>query len=259
MGQKSKSVLFFPGFKIPSNLFFDMMYSGINSESNANDIKKYQKENESLLINENYTTTKKPTLFHDYKINNPNAEIFDNQYLQKINQLPVGALDAFGSFRENLCDQYSFAIPNIEVLTIIKKYVNSDFLFEIGAGSGYWAKLLNLLGIDIVCFDNFSWTWGNKYFPIHNIKNFQGKDLSRSKLFSNLNHLFICWPTFDSYDFEYLSAFKGEYFYYSGEIGGCCGTFEFFNLLNEKFKLIEEINIPQWRGIHDIFQVWKRI
>lgn len=34
-----------------------------------------------------------------------------------------------------------------------RTYQNDDQIVEMGAGTGYWAKLLELRGVDIICYD----------------------------------------------------------------------------------------------------------
>ncbi|KAF4318472.1 hypothetical protein BBO99_00006974 [Phytophthora kernoviae] len=46
--------------------------------------------------------------------------------------------------------KYSWAIPDERALQIIKHY---GPIVEMGAGSGYWARLLQLRGVDIVAYD----------------------------------------------------------------------------------------------------------
>ncbi|CCI39922.1 unnamed protein product [Albugo candida] len=46
--------------------------------------------------------------------------------------------------------KYAWAIPDERALQIIKFY---GPIVEMGAGTGYWAKLLELRGVDIICYD----------------------------------------------------------------------------------------------------------
>lgn len=263
----------FEGFKLVNEFiksFGDLILPGYfrNPQSESifkYDIRKFQRSEseggESLIplpeYNSNTAANSKPILFNDYKIQLSNFKLFDNTYLKAVSELDHNSFFTQPQ-RHIFCDNYSFAIPNLNALLGIKKYVENNLLFEIGAGSGYWAKLLNLLGMDVICFDDFSRQWNLRYFHVHNTKNFKGEEFINSKLFKNAKHLFICWPYAD-YAFEYLSKFKGEYFYYCGEYrAGCCAGLETFDLLDEKFELIEKINIPQWRGIHDFLGIYKR-
>lgn len=57
--------------------------------------------------------------------------------------------------------RYSWAIPNDFAIQTIKK-LNRPIL-EIGAGTGYWAKLLADQGVDILAFDNQSYHRNDEY------------------------------------------------------------------------------------------------
>lgn len=65
-------------------------------------------------------------------------------------------LDVLGA---PLCTKYAWAIPNDRALRIIAEF---SPLIEIGCGKGYWASLLQKVGVDIVCYDkkksSKSWT-----------------------------------------------------------------------------------------------------
>jgi hypothetical protein len=53
---------------------------------------------------------------------------------------------------EPLCRKYSWAIPDERALNILGKFAP---LIEIGAGSGFWARLLRDRGFDILAFDKY--------------------------------------------------------------------------------------------------------
>lgn len=59
-------------------------------------------------------------------------------------------LDGLG---QDLCEKYAWAIPDERALTILKSF---SPLIEIGSGKGYWAKLLQNRGVDIIGFDKYT-------------------------------------------------------------------------------------------------------
>ena len=61
-----------------------------------------------------------------------------------------GTRIAFESAIMELREYYSFAIPSEAALDTIKQY---GPICEMGAGSGYWSKLLTERGVDIVAYD----------------------------------------------------------------------------------------------------------
>ena len=158
--------------------------------------------------------------------------------------------DKFDYHSRHQCTlKYSYAIPNKEAIVTITKY---SPIIELGAGTGYWARLLKKNECSIVCYDNKSWGFRAKYFKV---KKGSYNVLPRYKRHT----LFLCWPPYNSsFAYDCLSRYIGQYFLYIGEAnGGCCGCDKFFELLN-KWNLIKEISIPQWNGIHDRLFIYSR-
>lgn len=54
-----------------------------------------------------------------------------------------------------LQQQYAFAVPTRRALSAIAQH---GPLFEVGAGTGYWASLLSAMGVDIVAANSSTWT-----------------------------------------------------------------------------------------------------
>jgi len=52
--------------------------------------------------------------------------------------------------RSTLVNKYAWAVPDDRSLEIVAKY---SPIVEMGAGTGYWAKLLSDRGVDIVAYD----------------------------------------------------------------------------------------------------------
>ena len=53
---------------------------------------------------------------------------------------------------EPLCKKYAWAIPDERALHILARF---SPLIELGAGRGYWARLLRDRGVDIIAFDKY--------------------------------------------------------------------------------------------------------
>lgn len=161
--------------------------------------------------------------------------------------------------REIGTKRYAWAIPTDGALTMIAKY---DPIIEIGAGTGYWAKLLAARGVDIVAYDQAppvapglnTWHPGpDLAFPVE-----EGGP-EKIPLHPGRN-LFLCWPPYDEpMASQCLAAFTGNHVIYIGEgAGGCTGDEGFFNQLEAEFDEIEEETIPSWQGIHDRMTVYRR-
>ena len=54
--------------------------------------------------------------------------------------------------RNQLITRYGFAVPSVEALTTIER-CSPQGVMELGAGTGYWAFLLQQRGVDVVAFD----------------------------------------------------------------------------------------------------------
>jgi len=184
------------------------------------------------------------------------------------------------------CKFISYAIPNEEALNKILKL---SPIIEIGSGRGYWGRLLEDMGCEIICVDNRShfgrWFYVkkqdmiNKSFEAYRqeknkttpngFENIEIKKYYKEPLFKNYKtylrrepnrNLFLCWPPYEEpLAYTSLKKFKGKYVIYVGEgYGGCTGCNRFHNLLEKEFDLEETVDIPQWFGIHDSMYIYKR-
>lgn len=168
--------------------------------------------------------------------------------------------DAF-RLRNKLVPKYSFAIPNEEAINEIAKL--GVPIIEIGAGTGYWAYLLNSVGVDIICFDNYRSLynfgdskpkqWDKVWFKVDIGEQDKIKEYPERTLF-------LCWPSYGtSMASDCLEAYTGDLVIYVGESSyGCTGNGKFFNILDKEFELTKEVKIPQWYGIHDYLFIYKR-
>jgi hypothetical protein len=154
--------------------------------------------------------------------------------------------------RFSTCFKYSFAVPNQEALNAIAKY---SPLIELGAGSGFWAHLLQQQGVDIIPYDNFNW----KEFKHHYTTILEGSESTLLTQPTDKN-LMLCWPDYDE-PFAYNAAknFRGKYLIYIGEgSGGCTGDEDFHKYLDSDFSVVETIKIPRWAGIRDRLYIYER-
>ncbi|CEG41978.1 uncharacterized protein PHALS_12285 [Plasmopara halstedii] len=70
--------------------------------------------------------------------------VFDPELSDEARSEMYAALDV------SVAMKYSWAIPDERALQIIKHY---GPIVEMGAGSGYWARLLQLRGVDVIAYD----------------------------------------------------------------------------------------------------------
>ena len=159
------------------------------------------------------------------------------------------------SMRKNLVSRFAWAVPDDTAIKMICEY---SPIIEIGAGTGYWASLISEQGAKIICFDKFlsDNTYGHKkqYIPINS------GDHTVLEKFSPKMTLFLCWPPCDE-DMAYdcIKAFKGKYFIYIGEGPyGCTGDDKFHEELENNWNWLNSHDIPQWSGLHDELNIYKR-
>jgi hypothetical protein len=174
--------------------------------------------------------------------------------------------------------RYSWAVPDEPALAVIARY-SPNGVVEIGAGGGYWAMLLRERGVDVVAYDpdpeatgEHTWHSGRRW-----------SEVLRGDHTAVIGHpdrtLFLCWPNYDmSWTDQVIDLFEGDTVVYVGEgSGGCTGTDRMHALLGEqtycphwddepctcdpvqaKFQHVETVEIPQWWGMHDRLNVYKR-
>jgi hypothetical protein len=167
--------------------------------------------------------------------------------------------------RTSLVKQYAWAIPSNQTLVWIRKRFLGQEFVEIGAGRGYWAWMLEQVGIPTVAYDEKLVALGeeNGYFKDGGDRTFH--DVMRGGPEAAARHsdkvLFLCWPPYDNdLAVECLRAYQGDTLVYVGEgDGGCCANDDFFRELEEGWDEIDcHDDMIQWSGIHDYLWVYRR-
>lgn len=173
-----------------------------------------------------------------------------NEYLDEVRD-KIGSM----SLRFEYVRKYAWAIPTKEAIKTILKYCP---LVEGGAGTGYWASLIKKAGGDIVCYDHAPpgetrniYEHKRTYHPV--------KMGSYEKMVQHRDrNLFLCWPPYDTpMGYQHIKEHDGKNLILIGESqGGCTGDDDMFNLIHERYDLIEIVEIPRWYGIHDCLSVF---
>lgn len=193
----------------------------------------------------------------------------ENPYLEKIrpdiSKLNISEIisekfireEGFHENRHDLVTRYSWAIPNNEALYAI--YELKKPIIEIGAGNGYWAYLLFQLSVDVVAFDNL--LTGNHYLagePFFNVQIGSYEKLLDSEYKDHV--LMLCWPPYDDpFALNCLNAYCGNTLIFIGEgAGGCNACENFYDELYRSWDRVKVIHIPQWYGLHDQLNIYKR-
>ncbi len=161
--------------------------------------------------------------------------------------------------RGRLVREFAWAIPNQRALAVI---ASLGPIVEIGAGGGYWARMLRDLGVDVAAYDpvapdpdrrmlSWAWTAWTDVDPGGPEK--AGEHPDRT--------LMLCWPDgfANTMASEALDAYRGACLIYIGEeSGGNTADDAFFAALDRDWQLAHRVPIPQWYGMHDDLTVWTR-
>lgn len=182
------------------------------------------------------------------------TSIIVNPYLEEFGQQNPEEIYYSYTKRRELVKKYSWAIPNPEAIAYL---VSQSPIIEMGAGTGYWAKMILDSGGLVVAFDespyNNHWC-KNQWSEIEKINNLD--------ILANYPEytLFLCWPPYDRpFAYDCLRTYKGNKVVYVGEgYGGCTGDDNFHELLDEEWELVHSIDIPQWFGMHDYLYSYVR-
>ncbi len=155
--------------------------------------------------------------------------------------------------RHDLVLKYAWAVPDEEV---IKKIAAWSPIVEIGAGGGYWAKLIAESGGDIICFDGQPKDNPQVSCDWYPVTKGDHKDAARH----SDRTLFLCWPPYaTNMAWRCLDFYDGDRLIYIGEgYGGCNANDEFFKRLDDEWEHVDEYAHPQWDGIHDYTHFFHR-
>ena len=163
-----------------------------------------------------------------------------------------------GSNRQDFIRRYSYAVPTREALQAIARY---SPLVEVGAGTGYWAMLLQDAGADVVALDTHPPHPGNKNTfvkPFAYTEVLFGGPGSLKRYPDRT--LFLCWPPYNTpMAMACLKVYRGQQLVYIGEgEWGCTGDKAFHRALAREWEVLERIELPQWPGIHDGLRIYRR-
>jgi hypothetical protein len=131
---------------------------------------------------------------------------------------------------------FAWAVPTRKAIATIAAYTHS--VVEIGAGSGYWAWMMEQAGVSVVAFDKY-----RAPFLWHEVHD--GHE-SMVAVYPRRT-LFLCWPPFDNpMAADALALYKGEHVIFVGELFGGCAEAKFFALLNTQYDEVASVTLPQW-------------
>lgn len=168
-----------------------------------------------------------------------------------------GTGSGFKEYRRNFVVRYAWAIPTEGAIHAIANFSNKKIV-EVGAGTGYWAWLLEQIGTTVHAYEKYQ--KDNHYgHEIAYTKLLKGGPNTLRKYGSDWT-LFLCWPPYDNpMAARCLRRFIGRKLVYIGEGEyGCTGDSTFHDMLSKQWNHIASVDIPQWDGLHDYIQMYER-
>lgn len=159
---------------------------------------------------------------------------------------------------------YAWAVPTEEIVRDIAAW---GPILEIGAGKGYWAKMIADAGGDIIATDPYTPDDTETFYPVESLS-----DVDAVRKYGTGRTLLMVWPPYDMpVAFNALREFesvRGTRVIYVGEgSGGCTGDDNFHEAIglggffyDEDAPRVKNIgwssrryeaDLPRWYGIYD--------
>ena len=164
--------------------------------------------------------------------------------------------------RKAFINEFGWSVPTQKAIEEIKQFTGTDTVLEVGSGFGLWAHLLQQSGVQVIPTDAFV-PMDKLHDPqTHSFTQVEKlKALDAVSQYATSNTLMLVWPLYDDpMAYMALKNFKGNKVIYIGESGGgCTGDDNFCKLLNEEWKIVKHIDIPQWKDIHDQIYLYTRL
>ena len=197
-----------------------------------------------------------------------------------------GRLGPGGAERDAVIARYGFAVPSHEALTVVARSAG-DGLVELGAGTGYWARLLHERGVDVVAYDRFPPPSRENRWFARSIPWFPVGAADETVVARHVERtLLLVWPTrkevWAARAVELFHAVGGRRLIFVGEgPGGRTGDDSLHALLGALdrcwtcaygindapcvcdvrplWQLSATVHLPHWEGLYDDLHVYERI
>lgn len=174
---------------------------------------------------------------------------------------------------------FGWSIPCKEAVDAIKKYTREP-LYDILAGTGYWAKTLRKSGVNVIASDIHKVMNRNNYHQrkedtgakdISNLVKPEkekiirrnalkvGYDINKGRLKGDV---LISWPPYEepfATDVLEMLPLGTRVFYIGEDMGGCTGDASFHKCLCVNFKFLHAEELPQFPGMHDSLAIYEKI
>lgn len=168
-------------------------------------------------------------------------------------------VDAF-MIRTDAVLHFSWAVPTLPVISSIASFVEGNGMVEIGAGSGYWSKLVSLLGADVTAVDSFAEAKGPDgkmkplFFPVTEA---DGDEYIKSGR-AGRKALFFCWPRGDFSASKGFPGYAGSKVIWVGEEDGCTANISSALTETGDWEIVSELYMPRWKCMNDVCHLLQR-
>lgn len=161
--------------------------------------------------------------------------------------------------RPELVHMYSWSITDPESVKFVARHQRNG-LVDPMAGTGYWAYVLASANVDVVCYDHSlpeTNDWHKDKDPWVDIEQL---DATLAVVKHPDRTLLLSWPPYQSpIGVETINAYKGDRIIYIGEGGGgCTGSDEMYQVLDEEWEAVAGHTPIHWYGIRDSITVYQR-
>lgn len=188
--------------------------------------------------------------------------------------------------RQRLVRRYAYGIPNDDALELIAS-VSPRGVVDLGAGTGYWARLLHDRGVDVVAYDRWPAGSGGNRFVDDDVQWFpvlEGDERSAARHAERT--LLLVWPTWnETWPADAVASFHaagGTTLVFVGEgPGGLTGDGVLHARLGAPgscvacslgvtdepcvcdvevlWRAVRSVSIPQWADADDTCTVYERL
>lgn len=153
--------------------------------------------------------------------------------------------------RQDLTEQYGWAIPNHEALDVIS---DNGPIVSLGAGYGYWESLLHEMGVNVVALDIEPPDQSDQYLPV-----VEGTQDDLRNAYSDRTLLLVYPPPSHPMAYEALQASSCDTCVFVGEADSTItGGMDFHNELQSHWKMRHDISLPSWPNTDTRCRVFTR-
>ena len=185
----------------------------------------------------------------------------DDQFSRSLEKLghgclPDPAVDAEDALL-TLAQRYAYVFPSDSTLAML---AGLGPLVEIGAGTGYWAHRLRLIGVDIVAFDQapLDGERTNRYHsPSQPWTHVEPGDQTVLPGYSDRG-LFLCWPPLFSSLGDCLTYYRGDTVAYIGDGGSRTARLDGLHETFTKVAAAPVRALDPDPGVPPQLTIWKR-